>query len=72
MDSMYVHQPASSTKKYWFSSSVEVNVTIVLLSEGAGSMLTGLTIILHLKYDKKVYIIINFFFFVSRKSLNCK
>ena len=65
MDSMYVHQPAN--KNYRFSASVEVNVAIELyeLSEGAGSMFPGLPIILHLKYDKKVYIIIFFFFLIS-------
>ena len=70
MDSMYVHQPAGSNINYWFSASVEVNVAIELheLSEGAGSMFPGLSIILHLKYDKKVYIIIIFLFFLSIKS----
>ena len=60
---MYVHQPASSDKNYWFSARVEVDVAKVLLSEDAGSMFPGLAIILHLKYDKKLYIIINLFFF---------
>ena len=53
---MYFLQPACSNKNYWFSASVshvKVNVTLALLSEGAGSMFPGLAIILHLKYDKK-------------------
>ena len=36
------------------------------------SMLSGLAVILHLKYDKNVYIIITLFIFVSKKSLNFK
>ena len=35
-------------------------------------MLPGLAVILRLKYDKKVYISINLFIFVSKKSLNYK
>ena len=53
MDSMYIHQPASSNKKYSFSASAGVNVTMVLLMEGAGSMLPWLAIILHFKYDER-------------------
>ena len=56
MESMYVYQPAATNKNYWFSASIEVSVTIALLSEGTGSNLPGLAVILHLKYDKKVYI----------------
>ena len=39
---MYVRQPASPIKNLCFSASVEVSVIIILLSEGAGSMLPGL------------------------------
>ena len=71
MDSIYVRQPASpsKTRAYWFYASVEVSVAIALLSECAGSMLPGLAVILHSKYDKTVYIIINLFIFISKKSL---
>ena len=35
-------------------------------------MFPGLAVILHLKYDKNVYIIINLFIFVTKKSIQVK
>ena len=67
---MYDHQPDCPNKYYWFSASVEVNVTYHYCREDATGMLPGLTVILHLKYDKKIYISINLFISVSEKSLN--
>ena len=47
---MYVRQPAGPSKNYWISATVGFSDTTTLLSEGAGSMLPGLAIILHLKF----------------------
>ena len=54
MHSMWVRQPVGPNKNYWFYPGVEVSVIIALLSVGAGSILRGLAVILHLKYNEKV------------------
>ena len=61
MNSMYNRQPACPNKYYWLSASVEVSVTYHYCRKSACNMLTGLAVILRLKYDNKVYMSINLF-----------
>ena len=48
---MFVSQPVltKTVVLCWFYAGVEVSISIALLSEGAGSMLRELAVILHLK-----------------------
>ena len=58
---MYDCRPAGPNKYYWFSGSVEVSVPYhyCLKVQAVSTMLPGLAVISHLKYDKKKGIYMN-------------